>query len=58
MEEAVLAVEQRARSGEASLREARGTITRLRRPARVHALGPCAFGEVFDDARRHAAGDA
>ena len=58
MKEAVLAVEQRARSGEAGLREARGAITRLRRPARVHALGPCAFGEVFDDARRHAAGDA
>ena len=30
----------------------------LRRPARMHALGPGAFGEIFDDAARHAAGDA
>ena len=58
MKEAVLAVEQRARAGEARLRHARGAIARLRRPARMHALGPGAFGEVFDDARGHAAGDA
>ena len=58
MEEAVLALEQRARAGEARLRHARGAIARLRRPARMHALGPGAFGEVFDDARGHAAGDA
>jgi hypothetical protein len=58
MEEAVLAIEQRTRSGESGLRQARGAIARLRRPARVHALGPRAFGEVLDDSRRHAAGDA
>ncbi len=58
MEKTVLAVEQRARPGEARLRHARGTVAGLRCPARMHALRPRAFGEVLDDARRHASGDA
>jgi hypothetical protein len=51
-------LEQRSRAGEACLRHSRGAISRLRRPARMHALGPGAFGQVFDDARSHAACDA
>ena len=51
MKETVLAV------SEASLRHSRGAITGLRRPARMHAFGPSPFGQVFDDARGHAAGD-
>src|SRR5260370_974950 len=58
MKKTVLTVEQHARAGEASLRHARSAIARLRRPTRMHALGPGHFREVFDDARGHAAGDA
>ena len=58
VEETMLAIEQRPRAGEACLRHARGAIAGLRRPARMHPLGPRAFGEVFDDARCHASGDA
>ena len=58
VEEAVLALEHGARPDEARAREVGGADSRLRRPARVHALGPGAFGEVLDDAAGHRAGDA
>jgi hypothetical protein len=58
MEESVLALEYRARSGEAFGGQPRRAIARLRRPARMHSLGPCAFGQVLDDPGGHAARDA
>src|SRR5207248_11117964 len=58
MKEPVLAVEERPRTGEPCLRHARRTITRLGRPAGMHALSPGPFSQVFDDARRHASGNA
>ena len=58
VEEAVRALEHRARPGEAGPRQQRRAHARLRRPAGVHPLGPGALGEIFDDARRHRADDA
>ena len=58
VKKAVVAVEQRPRAPEARLRHSGGAITGLRCPSRVHALRPCAFGQVLDDPGRHAAGDA
>src|SRR5918996_4132918 len=58
VKEPVLALEYRARADEAAAREVRGADSRLGRPARVHALGPCALGEILDDPRGHRAGDA
>ena len=56
--EAVRSLEHGDRPDEAGLGEARGADTRLRRQARMQALGPAAVGEIFDDAARHAAGGA
>ena len=58
LEQPVRAFEHRARPEKALLPEARGLHPGLRGPACVQALGPRAFGEVFDDAGRKAAGDA
>ena len=58
VEQAVRALEHRARAREARARQQRGAQARLRRPAGMHALGPGAFGQIFDDAARHAARDA
>ena len=55
---AVDALEHRARPQESAARHQRGAHARLRGPARMHALGPCALGKVFDDSGGHAAGDA
>src|SRR5439155_14735418 len=41
-----------ARADEACAREIRRADAGLRRPAGVQALGPGAFGEIFDDAAR------
>src|SRR5678816_1702416 len=57
MEETVIALEHGPRSDEPRLRHPRGAIAGLRSPARVHALRPRAFGEILDDAGRHAGGD-
>ena len=43
---------------EAGASQQRRAQARLRGPARVHALGPAAVGQVLDDAGRHGAGDA
>ena len=58
VEQAVHALEHRARPEKPGAPEQRRAQPRLRRPSGVHALGPGAFGEIFDDARGHAAGDA
>ena len=58
LEEAVRAFEHRARAVEAAARHQRRADAGLRGPAGMHALGRGAFGQIFDDARRHAAGDA
>ena len=58
MEEAVLALEHRARAEKALAPEQGRAQARLRRPAGVQPLGPGALGEVLDDPRCHAAGDA
>ena len=58
VKEAVGALQHGARADEARARHQGGAQTGLRRPAGMHALGPGALGEIFDDARRHAAGDA
>ena len=58
MKETVVPLQQGARPGEARLRQARRAITRLRGPTRMQALGPRAFGKIFDDPGSHAAGDA
>ena len=58
VEKAVRALEHRARAAKAVLRQQHCAQARLRRPAGMQALGPCAFGEILDDARRHTAGDA
>ena len=34
-----------------------GPVTRLRRPTRVHALGPGAISQILDDPSGHATGD-
>ena len=54
VEQAVRALEHGARADEAGTRQQRRAQARLRRPAGVHALGPGAFGEIFDDAAGHA----
>src|SRR5712691_3463462 len=51
--EPVRAFEHRARPDEPGARQVRGANSRLRRPARMHALGPRALREVLDDARGH-----
>ena len=43
---------------EASLRHAHRTVSRLRSPTRMHALGPRTIGQIFNDAAGHAAGNA
>src|SRR6185503_4516281 len=58
VEEAVHTLEYGTGPQEARTREQRRPQARLRRPARMHALGPGPFGEIFDDAGGHAAGDA
>ncbi len=58
VEQAVGPLEHGARPDKAVLRQERRAQARLRRPARMHALGPGALGEVFDDAGGHAAGNA
>src|SRR6202521_2368334 len=58
MEHAVGALEYRARTDEPGAAQERRAQARLRRPAGMQPLGPCALGEIFDDAARHAAGDA
>ena len=58
MKQAVLALKHCGRALEAGLRQAYRAVARLRCPAGVHAFGPGAVGQVFDDARGHAAGDA
>src|SRR5260370_336575 len=45
-----------AGTDESRASEQRGAQARLRRPARMQALGPGAFGKVLDDPARHAAG--
>ena len=56
VEDAVNAFEHGARTDESRASEQRGAQARLRRPARMQALGPRAFGKVLDDPARHAAG--
>jgi len=58
VEQAVHALEHGARAAEALAAEQRGADAGLRRPAGVHALGPGALRQIFDDAGRHAGGDA
>ena len=52
------ALEHGARADEPAARQQRRADARLRRPAGMQPLGPGAFGEIFDDAAGHAAGDA
>src|SRR4029079_11744267 len=56
--EAMRALEHGARADESRAREIGRADPRLRGPARMKALGPCAFREVFDDSRGHGPGDA
>ena len=58
VEQAVRALEHGARSAEARACQQRRAHAGLRRPAGMHALGPGAFRQIFDDAARHRAGDA
>src|SRR5262249_47300416 len=58
VEQAVHAFEYRARPEEAGAGEPRRAQPRLRRPARMQALGPGALREIFDDAAGHGADDA
>ena len=58
MKKTVLAFEHGAWPDESRLCETRSAVARLRRPAGMHAFCPCAFGQIFDDARRHAGCDA
>ena len=57
VEEPVHAFEHRARSEKPATRQQRRAKTRLRGPSGMQALGPGAFGEIFDDAAGHAAGN-
>src|ERR1051326_2824472 len=50
VKEAVRGLQHRARPGEAGARQQGGAHARLRGPTGMHALGPGAFGEIFDDA--------
>jgi hypothetical protein len=54
----VRALEHGARTEKTLLPETRGLDADFCRPACMQALGPRPFGEIFDDARGHAAGDA
>ena len=56
--EAVPAFEHRGGAGETALREQRRADARLRRSTGMQPLGRAAVGEILDDARRQAAGDA
>ena len=58
VEQAVHALEHRARPDKAGARKQRRAQAGLRGPAGMQPLGPGAFGEIFDDAARHAAGNA
>src|SRR5258708_35908993 len=58
VEETVRPLEDRARPTKALAGEQRGTQARLRRPAGMQPLRPGSVREIFDDAARHAAGDA
>ena len=58
VEQAVHAFEHGARTDEPGARKQRRAQAGLRGPARVHPLGPGTLGEIFDDAARHAAGNA
>ena len=55
MKKAMRSLKKGPGASEAFLSQASSAVTRLGRPAWVHAFGPCAFGQVFNDARRHAA---
>ena len=57
MKQPVYPFEHGARTDKALPRQQRRADAGLRRPAGVQPLGPGAFGEIFDDAARHAAGD-
>src|SRR3954452_4417605 len=58
MKQPVRPFDDRAGAVEAGARQQSRAQPGLRRPAGVHALGPGAFGQILDDAARHAAGDA
>src|SRR6185437_16939112 len=58
VEQAMHTLEYGARPVISGARQQRRADTRLRRPARMQALGPGAFGEIFDDAASHAADNA
>ena len=57
VEQPMHALEHRARADKSLPRQQRGANARLRRPAGMQPLGPGAFGEIFDDAAGHAAGN-
>ena len=57
VEQAVHAFEHRRGPEKPAVRATpRATLTAP--PSRVHAFGPCAFRQIFDDARCHRADDA
>ena len=58
VEQPVHALEHCARTDKARTREQRRAQARLRCPAGMQPLGPGAFGQIFDDAAGHAAGNA
>ncbi len=58
VEQAVDALEHRPGPNEPSPCQQRRANAGLRRPSGMQPLGPGAFGEIFDDAAGHAAGDA
>ena len=51
-------LEHCARAGKACARHQGGAQPGLRGPSGMHALGPRALGQIFDDPARHAARDA
>ncbi len=57
MKQPVHAFQHRTRTDKALLGEQRRANAGLCRPAGMHSFGPGAFGEIFDDAACHAAGD-
>ena len=58
MEETMRAFKHGARSQKSAARHQCCAQTRLRRPARMHALGPGAFCQIFDNAGGHRTGNA
>ena len=58
VEQPVHAFEHRARADKTLPRQQSRADAGLRGPAGMQPLGPGALGEIFDDAARHAAGDA